>query len=207
MMSPLALIALLASSHADCDDVRRVHALALAHGLDDSTLIALERRVCGVAAPNKTNDPMCIELSIASLLGSTSEKPLTEVDELRGVACSLGLSQQRFSWKNGNTGRTSGGSLYWPNGNTAKTSGGTWYWPNGNTAKTSGGTWYWPNGNTAKTSSGTFYLPSGNTALLEQALAPACGRWPDRCRDLATLGAIHADLQMAATLAMIWSTR
>ena len=144
-------------------------------------------------------------MSVMSLLGHAAgamTAGLDEVDALKNVACSLGLSADHFNWKSGTTARYENGGWNWPSGTTAKYENGGFNWPSGTTAKYTKGAWNWPSGTTAKYANGRFNDESGMSSTREQIVGPSCARQPRRCRELAELEAIDADLGMAAFLAL-----
>ena len=221
MLAALALAVLLpTNAPVSCDDVRRVRALVTSEGLDDASLRAIEAKYCAPAVVQPPARPphgrevawsrACIDLRVMSTLGhagGAQPAHLEEIDGLMGVACGLGLSEGRITWKSGLTARSSSGAWSWPNGLTAKSSSGRWSWPNGLTAKSTSGAWSWPSGITARSSTGRWSRPNGTSAAREQVAADGCAKEPDACRMLARFASIDEDLATAHLLALAWRWR
>lgn len=194
----VAVAAPSTSARADaCADVRRVRALAVDEGLDDTSLRTLERRVCpGMLTsivpitsrpreqPRAAHDvDVCADYSRLAILARADERfageRLAWIDSGRTAACRGLVAADGETWPNGVRARDASGNWYYPNGLRARASNGTWYYPSGLVARGADGSWQYANGVRAKSADGRWYLPNGERSSPGDLLRRACATASD----------------------------
>lgn len=198
------LLESLSLAAPDCAEIHRVHGLLLAEHLDDSALVALERRLCAPAEAPPAATADCRDLRLMAALGRIAGSPVEEAERSVDVTCALGVDSPSRNWSSGLTAKYSNGAWNYPSGNSAKYSNGAWNYPSGNSAKYSNGAWNYPSGNSAKYSNGQWNFPDGHSAASPADLLTwACARTD--CADaLRAIKSTDDDVREAAIIEVAW---
>ncbi|MBI3183852.1 MAG: hypothetical protein HYZ28_17075 [Myxococcales bacterium] len=195
-----------------------MRALAVKDGLDDATLLTLERRYCGTKSASLSAPPLpspsggqaaispeCEEfrlLAVLARIGDAAETVQQTIDHQVGRVCSQdGVDVTR--WPAGGLARSSTGALNYPQGKTAKSTTGNWYYPNGTVAKYATGSWNYPDGKTARYSDGSWRAPKGGATTAQVVLEAACAQ-RDCSEVRSTIDAMSPDLKTATIIGLAW---
>lgn len=185
MLSLASAVALAQAPTQSCNEVKRVKDLARRHGLDDSSLRALESRYCTTetkkskapAPPSSVfgKSAACVEaMVVEQLSGFDPAKEEGEVIKaLRETLCKSKSPPSEVRYSNGKLARSSTGVWNFPSGRLARALGGPWLFPDAKTARQSDGAWSYPNGGTARYSDGSWKAPRGKAGPLD-ALVKEC---------------------------------
>ncbi|MDP3156931.1 MAG: hypothetical protein Q8N23_29945 [Archangium sp.] len=165
----------------DCRAVKRVIALAASSNLDTGELSRLEVQHCG--RPSRAACQQLEEFWMLSLALQQPESTTTALEAQRGVWCGRETDPVRpLQWPDGQTLRSTSGTLSWPNGIIARSSSGSWSAPTGTLVRSSSGSLSYPNGSLARSSSGRWMLSSGEQAEEGRIASLACTNDVTWCR-------------------------
>lgn len=186
MLARAILISLVVAAPAlaesdDCRAVKRVRALAASSNVDTTGLSGLELQHCG--RPSRATCQQLEEFWMLSLALQQPESTTTALEAQRAVWCARETDPTRpLQWPDGQTLRSTSGTLSWPNETMARSSSGSWSAPTGTMVRSSSGSLSYPTGSLARSSSGRWMLSSGELAEEGRIASLACTNDVTWCR-------------------------
>lgn len=165
----------------DCKAVRLTISLAADSMIETSELSRLAAQVCG--RPTRAACQQLDEFWMLSVALLQPQSTINAIEAQREVWCARDDEPTRaLQWPDGQTLRTSTGTMHWSNGSIARSSTGAWSAPSGTMVRSSTGSLSFPSGSIARSSSGRWMLSSGEFADEGRIASLACYKEQSWCR-------------------------
>ena len=193
----------------DCKAVRRTISLAADAWIETSELSRLEAQVCG--RPTRAACQQLDEFWMLAVALRQAQSTINAIEAQREVWCARDDEPSRpLQWPDGQTLRSSTGTISWSNGSIARSTTGSWSAPSGTMVRSSTGSLSFPSGSLARSSSGRWMLSTGESADDGRIASLACYKDQSWCRffmgEMKTGSPLHRDFAQLG-LAILASNR